>query len=491
MGDVLAGKYRVERVLGAGGMGVVVAAYHVHLDTKVALKFLLPDALRNPEAVARFVREARAAAKITGEHVARVSDVGQLESGSPYIVMEYLDGLDLSTWIKQRGALPIELAVDFVLQACEALADAHALGIVHRDLKPANLFCVHRSDGQPSIKVLDFGISKFTSPAMAGNDMTRTTALVGSPYYMSPEQLQSSKTVDTRTDIWSLGIILYELMSARLPFEAEAVTELAIKIAIDPTPPVRTFRAEVPPALEQVIATCLEKDRARRYQTVGDLAVALQDFGSKQAQPSVERIQGTLRQAWGSGPTVAVPVSSAPQGVSRPPAPTSTIAKTSASWGASSSTTKPGGTPALAIGGVVLLFVVCAAGGAFVLWKQRLAAGGLATPTPAALVAPSTSPSAVAAPQTLAPSEPSAKLAATDTLAAASTSVASPVASASPIARPATPAPRAAPSPGVAARSPAAVPTAAAPAAAGAKVSCDPPYYFDAQGARIFKKECL
>ncbi len=218
-GEVLAGKYRVDRVLGAGGMGVVVAAHHVHLDERVALKFLLPDALRSPEAVARFVREARAAVKIKSEHVARVTDVGHLENGAPYIVMEYLEGVDLSAWLRQNGPMPIPQAVDFVLQACEAIADAHVLGIVHRDLKPSNLFCIRRTDGQSSIKVLDFGISKILNPGTPRPDMTATSALIGSPLYMSPEQMSLSKGVDVRTDIWSLGIILFELITGRTPFE--------------------------------------------------------------------------------------------------------------------------------------------------------------------------------------------------------------------------------------------------------------------------------
>lgn len=161
-GDVLAGKYRVERILGVGGMGAVVAARHLQLDSKVALKFLLPAMLGDREAVERFAREARAAVQITNEHVARVTDVGTLDNGAPYIVMEYLEGGDLAAWVQERGALPIEQAIDFVLQSCIAVADAHALGIIHRDLKPANLFCVRRSDGQLCIKVLDFGISKVT-----------------------------------------------------------------------------------------------------------------------------------------------------------------------------------------------------------------------------------------------------------------------------------------------------------------------------------------
>ena len=170
-GDVLAGKFRIERVLGQGAMGVVVAATHIQLDERVALKFLLPEALVNADAVARFAREARAAVKIKSEHVARVSDVGTLESGSPYMVMEYLQGQDLSDWMRDRGTLSVADAVEYLLQACEALAEAHAIGIVHRDLKPANLFVTTRRDGTPCIKVLDFGISKFTTP---GSDLGMT-----------------------------------------------------------------------------------------------------------------------------------------------------------------------------------------------------------------------------------------------------------------------------------------------------------------------------
>jgi serine/threonine-protein kinase len=308
-GDVLAGKYRVERILGAGGMGVVVAAQHIQLDEKVALKFLLPDALKKPEAVRRFLREARAAVKIKSEHVARVSDVGQLENGSPYMVMEFLDGGDLAGWLEKSGAMPVAQAVDFILQACEAIAEAHSLGIVHRDLKPANLFCIRRPDGQLSIKVLDFGISKLTTPEDEGNQMTRTTAILGTPYYMSPEQLQASRGVDARSDIWALGVILFQLIAGMVPFQAEAMTELVIKIATQPAPPIRSVRADVPPGMEQIIARCLEKDRERRYSSVGELAVALLEFGSERARASVERISGTLRSA--GIPQVPLPPSGA------------------------------------------------------------------------------------------------------------------------------------------------------------------------------------
>ena len=295
-GDVLAGKYRVDRVLGVGGMGVVVAAHHVELDDRVAIKFLLPEALHNADAVARFTREAQAAVKIKNEHVARVTDVGRLDNGAPYIVMEYLEGLDLSAWLQQRGRLPIEQAVEFVLQACEAIAEAHALGIVHRDLKPANLFVIRRSDGGLSVKVLDFGIAKRTGGAQ-GVNITSTAAVMGSPLYMSPEQLASSKDADARTDVWALGVILFELLAGVPPFLAETVPGVMLKITASEPSPLRDSRPDVPAALERIVLTCLEKDRSRRFPTIGDLAHALVDFGTPRSRVSVERIVGIMAAA--------------------------------------------------------------------------------------------------------------------------------------------------------------------------------------------------
>ncbi len=294
-GQILAGKFRIERILGQGGMGVVVAATHIQLDERVALKFLLPEALANPEAVARFAREARAAVKIKSEHVARVSDVGTLESGSPYMVMEYLDGQDLADWVRSAGAMRPVDAVEFVLQACEAIAEAHALGIVHRDLKPANLFVTTRVDGTPCVKVLDFGISKLTTPGSTSDmGMTRTSTVMGSPLYMSPEQMSSTRSVDARTDIWALGIILYEVLSGRVPFEAETMPQLCGMILQDPPRPLRELRPDVPPGLEAVILRCLEKNRDARFSSVAELAAALAPFGSPGAQRSAERIARVL-----------------------------------------------------------------------------------------------------------------------------------------------------------------------------------------------------
>ena len=295
-GDVLAGKFRIERVLGVGGMGMVVSAMHIHLDERVAIKFLLPEALANAEAVARFGREARAAVKIKSEHVARVIDVGALETGAPYMVMELLRGNDLSVVIRDQGALPVHVAVQYVLQACEALAEAHAIGIVHRDLKPANLFLTARADGSPCIKVLDFGISKVASASGSGSDMgmTRTQSIMGSPLYMSPEQMASSRDVDQRADVWAIGCVLYELMTGRVPFEAETMPQLCTLILHQEPPHPRSVRPEVPDALAEAILRCLRKDRAQRYHNVAALAMDLAAFSPDTGPRSAERISRVL-----------------------------------------------------------------------------------------------------------------------------------------------------------------------------------------------------
>jgi serine/threonine-protein kinase len=291
-GEILDGKYRVDRIIGAGGMGVVVAATHVQLNTQVALKFLLPEALRDSKVVERFVREARSAVQIQSEHVARVIDVATLPTGSPYMVMEYLEGQDLAATLGTSGALPVAQAVGYVLQACEAIAEAHSLGIVHRDLKPANLFLVRRHRREPIVKVLDFGISKSNDPASLS--LTKTASMMGSPYYMSPEQMKSARDVDARSDIWAIGVILFELLSGTTPFQGETITELVVSVTQGRVPSVRDLRPEVPVGLADVIARCLERDPDQRYPDVGKLAQALAPFGPPRSDVTVERISRIL-----------------------------------------------------------------------------------------------------------------------------------------------------------------------------------------------------
>jgi eukaryotic-like serine/threonine-protein kinase len=295
--DVIAGKYRVERTLGRGGMGVVIAAEDITLRRKVAVKLILPEAVSRAGATERFLREARSAAAIQSEHVARVIDISTLESGAPFMVMEYLTGTDLGHVLRERGPLPVEEAVDYVLQACEAIAEAHALGIIHRDLKPANLFLTTRADGSSLVKVLDFGLAKAIrpdAPSAMELSLTATGTTLGSPHYMSPEQVRNLKTIDNRTDIWALGVILYQLITGHRPFEDESLGGLFIMIGSEAPKPIQAWEMNLHPQLETVIMRCLEKELPARTQTVAEFARGLSPFGSMGSRLSVERILRVL-----------------------------------------------------------------------------------------------------------------------------------------------------------------------------------------------------
>lgn len=295
-GDLIAGKYRVARVLGAGGMGVVVQAHHEALDQRVAIKFLLADYAEHAEAAERFAREARAAARIRGEHVCRIMDVGKMDDGAPYMVMEYLEGSDLADVIEARGALPIDEAIDYVLQASEAIAEAHAAGIVHRDLKPPNLFLSARPDGTAVVKVLDFGISKTLDTPGTKSDisLTKTSTMMGSPLYMAPEQMKSSRDVDGRTDIWALGCILHEMLTAKPPFDGETVPEVCANIASEEPDPIENYRPDVPPQLSAAIRRALEKKPENRFQNVSEFVNAIASYGTPMSMVAAERVGRVL-----------------------------------------------------------------------------------------------------------------------------------------------------------------------------------------------------
>jgi len=294
-GDVLAGKYRVEKVLGFGGMGVVVSAFRGDLEQRVAVKFLSQAAAERPDAAERFRREARAAAKIRSEHVARVLDVGTLDTGLPYMVMEYLEGNDIAEELRRLQRMPMVEAVEFILQAIEALAEAHAGGVVHRDLKPGNLFLARRADGSRRVKVLDFGISKaLTGSSVEELSLTKTAALIGSPLYMAPEQMRSAKDVDTRADIWSLGAMLYEMLTGEPPYTGESIPQLCAALLHDDPIPLRQHRPEIPEGLEQAVLRCLMKDRNHRFPTVFELGRALLPFAHADSRIHVERAERVL-----------------------------------------------------------------------------------------------------------------------------------------------------------------------------------------------------
>lgn len=293
LGDVILEKFRIERVLGIGGMGLVLEATHLGLDQRVAIKLLSSTSLANPAVVARFQLEAQAAAKLKSDHVVRVMDVGTLPSGAPYMVMEHLLGRDLESLLRTDGVPPVEVAVDWLLQACEAIAEAHARGMIHRDLKPSNLFLAEQTSGPPRIKLLDFGITK--DQAKAELNLTGGEAAIGSPRYMSPEQLRTARDVDLRSDLWSLGVVLYQLLSNAVPFDATTVQSLGAQIAVEDPVPLRRHRPEVPVALEAIIARCLEKDRALRVATAAELAALLVPFGPPEGAP--ERLERVRRAA--------------------------------------------------------------------------------------------------------------------------------------------------------------------------------------------------
>jgi serine/threonine-protein kinase len=415
--------------------------------------------------------------RITSEHVARVLDVGTLETGAPYMVMEFLDGSDLEAVVRDEGPLTVEQAIEFILQACEAIAEAHGLGIVHRDIKPSNLFRIRRADGRLSVKVLDFGISKITGPARELHSIATTQSLMGSPLYMSPEQMGGAVLVDGRTDIWALGVTLYQLVTGAFPFSATTLTELSFQVLMQPPQPLRQLRPDVPAGLEAVILRCLEKNRDDRYRNVGELAIALGGIGPARNQALVDRIRGILRGS--ETPEVGATTGS-------------TKAKQAGAW--SGTMTSLGGTLGTQstqrrarLGKIALVaLMVTLIPGALLTWRHVARQGRGVAPPSSQIVASSTE----SAPPT--PVLP------------ASTQAASPVA---PAVLPPVPSATALPSvehdvPSVIKPRPGAKPpvgSGAAPKATATPVrprsdeasDCDPNYVLDAQGEKHFKPECF
>ena len=302
-GEILAGKYRVERVLGAGGMGVVLRVTHLERAEVFALKFLRPSVARDPSAALRFVREAEAAGRIKSPHVVGIFDVGALASGSPYLVMEYLEGTTLSNRLSGDKRLTLDQACDLALQVAQGLAAAHAMGVIHRDIKPANLFLTAGRDGREWLKIVDFGISKILDPDSAtAQHLTRTQTSIGSPLYMSPEQMRSARTADFRADQWSLGVVLYRTATGHLPFDAKSLPRLCVQVLEADFVPVATRCPDLPPAFAAAVERCLRPLPSDRYADIAELAQALVPFAPPDGRIRAERCREIL-----SGPATSAP----------------------------------------------------------------------------------------------------------------------------------------------------------------------------------------
>ena len=304
-GEVIAGKYLILRRIGQGGLAAVFAALHQQLEQRVALKMLMPQWANNEDVVSRFVREGRAATRVRSEHVVRVLDVDATPEGAPYLVLEYLEGTDLEELLAREGPQPVSRAVDWMLQACEALACAHAEGVIHRDLKPANIFLTKGADGRELVKILDFGIAKVAkridlplADSPERSEPTDPADVMGSPHYMSPEQMQSTAQVDARADIWAMGTILHELLTGKPPFPGNSGPQVCVNVMQGLAIPISSVREGVPEGLTATVLLCLEKDPAQRFANAGELALALAAYGTPAtAHGTAERTLRILRTA--------------------------------------------------------------------------------------------------------------------------------------------------------------------------------------------------
>jgi serine/threonine-protein kinase len=286
---MVAGRFRVEEEIGRGGMGVVLRGRDTD-NRAIAIKVLLPEAIAHPEAVPRFMSEAQAAQELTSAHSVRVYDHGTLESGLPFMVMELLEGQDLASVIEKSGPMSPADASDAIIDACDALSEAHSRGMVHRDLKPANLFAVRGADGRTRVKVLDFGVSKVASH-IRQLALTSTGTILGSPHYMAPEQLRSAKGADARADTWSLGVVIYEMLTGgQMPFDGRSFGELFMQIVSKEPIPLDSVRPDVPPGLAAVVVRCMKRERDERYADMKELVAALAPFASPAGAEAARRI---------------------------------------------------------------------------------------------------------------------------------------------------------------------------------------------------------
>jgi eukaryotic-like serine/threonine-protein kinase len=382
IGELLAGRYRVERVLGCGGFGAVYMATDSVIGRNVAIKVLAQQHIHSEDTKERFLREARALAVLQGEHGAQLHDVGVLADGRPFLSMEYLQGHDLQEELRKRGPLPVIQAVRTVVDVCRGLAAAHAQGIVHRDLKPQNIFWAFRPDGTHVTKLLDFGVARVAQ----ATPLTQSGAWVGTPRFMSPEQLMSPGSVDTRADIWALGVVLYEILTAKPIFDASSAAQYASKVLTERPVPLRARMHSLDAALEAVVDRCLQQEPARRFQSVVELANALLPFSGGAAP---------LSSAAGSSPQRALALSAPPvdaaSTIAGPPRAPMVAPQTTAGPLVAAPRDAPARGSmgvALGLGGVTLgLLAIAALGAVALVMRQQERAAQLSAP-------PSSSPAA-------------------------------------------------------------------------------------------------
>jgi eukaryotic-like serine/threonine-protein kinase len=275
-----AGRYRIDSVLGSGGMGVVYAATHLELGVPLALKIIHPSLVNSPEARERFCLEARAGAALRSPHTLRIYDAGLLGSEECFIVMERLEGRNLQELVRVQGPLPVDVAVNYLLQACAGLAEAHSIGLVHRDVKPENLFLAQQGGAAPVLKLMDFGVARWRRAGGRGTRLTNPRSTVGSPCYQAPEQMQNAADVDERADIWALGLVLFELLTGYNPFETDSISETCWRVLQGPRPSLSEAQPRVDPGLERVFQRCIAMDREERFRSVAHLAAALRPFAA-------------------------------------------------------------------------------------------------------------------------------------------------------------------------------------------------------------------
>jgi serine/threonine protein kinase len=468
-GTILLGKYRIDALIGTGGMGNVVRASHLYLHQSVAIKILLPQMSESASTVQRFLREAQATVKLKSEHSARVIDVGTTPDGEPFMVMEFLDGNDLHQILRHHGAQPPSIVVDLMLQACEGIAEAHSLGIIHRDIKPSNFFVTRRPDGSMLLKILDFGISK---TPVGYDELTHTQTILGTPAYMAPEQMKSGRAADPRSDVWSIGVVMYQLITGRTPFAGESYAELVLKVGLEPPEPIAI---PLPPGLPEVILRCLEKDPKLRHQNVGELARLIAPFATDPiaAAHAAGRVARILQQR--SMPVGMLDASLGGGGLSTP-IPLSPAQLTPRSWplsqatslsqGAGQVTVSARGGRGWLIGGILSLCVLAGVGGYAVsqLSKRDREPQPAAEPTrPAGVSAPVAPAPPPAAPTPVTPPLPAATVAPAESAPTTTTPPGHPAAAPEPAVVAPVPVPTVKPVPSpTAAAKPAPMPTTAA-----------------------------